>query len=191
MTRERLVLLAVFLAAAAGAAGGFAFWHRQPAEGGLAQVQAEVRARFPDVAEISTGELAAWLADGARPAPLLFDARTREEFDVSHLPGAEFLPHDAEALPAVDAGTAARCPVVVYCSVGYRSAMLARRLTEAGYSDVRNLEGSIFKWANEGRALARAGAGGVDGAGEVSASAVHPYNAEWGRLLSPELRSSF
>lgn len=182
MTRKRLVILAVVLAAAAGAAGGFAFRRGQPAEGGLAQVQAEVRARFPDVARISTDELAAWLADGTRPAPLLLDARTREEFDVSHLPGAAFLPHDAGDLPASD-GRA----VVVYCSVGYRSAMLVRRLAEAGYADVRNLEGSIFKWANEGRALARDGAG----EGEVSASAVHPYNAEWGRLLAPELRSSF
>ncbi|MCK6474921.1 MAG: rhodanese-like domain-containing protein [Planctomycetes bacterium] len=183
MTRKRLVILAVVLAAAAGAAGGFAFRHTPPGGDGLAQVQAEVRARFPDVAHISTGELAAWLADGSRTTPLLLDARTREEFDVSHLPGAVFLPHDAGELSASDGR-----PVVVYCSVGYRSAMLARRLAEAGHADVRNLEGSIFKWANEGRALARAGA---EGAGEVSASAVHPYNAEWGRLLLPELRSSF
>lgn len=182
MTRKRLVLLAVVLAAAAGVASGFAFRHTAPAEDGLAQVQAEVRARFPDVETVSTDELSTWLADGTRPAPLLLDARTREEFDVSHLPGAVFLPHDAGELPASDGR-----PVVVYCSVGYRSAMLVRRLAVAGHADVRNLEGSIFKWANEGRALARAGAG----EGEVSASAVHPYNAEWGRLLLPDLRSSF
>lgn len=191
MTRRRLVLLAVVLAAAAGAAGGLAFWRGYPAGEGLAQVQAEVRAQFPDVARVSTGELAAWLADGSHSAPLLLDARTREEFDVSHLPGAVFLPHDAGALPEPSAAGAAERTVVVYCSVGYRSAMLARRLSEAGYADVRNLEGSIFKWANEGRALARAGAGDAEGAGEAPATAVHPYNAEWGRLLAPELRSSF
>lgn len=183
MTKRRFVLLAVVLAVAAGAAGGLAFWRGYPAGENLAQVQAEVRERFPDVARVSTGELAAWLADGSRPALLLFDARTREEFDVSHLPGAESLPHDAGELPASEGR-----PVVVYCSVGYRSAMLARRLAEGGHADVRNLDGSIFKWANEGRVLVRARPGE---AGEGPTAVVHPYNAEWGRLLAPELRSSF
>lgn len=43
-----------------------------------------------------------------------------------------------------------------------------------------NLEGSIFAWANEGRPL-------VDDKG--LATKVHPYDAKWGELLKPALRS--
>lgn len=39
----------------------------------------------PEVAAISTGELANWLADGSRPPPLALDVRTAAEHAVSHL----------------------------------------------------------------------------------------------------------
>jgi 3-mercaptopyruvate sulfurtransferase SseA len=63
--------------------------------------------------------------------------------------------------------------VIVYCSVGYRSARLAQRLRARGY-EVSNLEGSIFEWANEDRALYQ---------GDRRVSGVHPYDSTWGRLL--------
>src|SRR6476660_10394190 len=47
-----------------------------------------LRHKFPKVEWISTGELADWLADKRRPAPVLLDVRTLEEWNVSHLPGA-------------------------------------------------------------------------------------------------------
>ena len=65
--------------------------------------------------------------------------------------------------------------IVAYCSVGYRSSVFAERLQRAGYLNVRQLDGGIFQWANEGRPLA---------GGKV----VHPYNARWGRYLHSELR---
>lgn len=65
-------------------------------------------------------------------------------------------------------------PIVVYCSVGYRSSILARKLQDKGFTNVYNLEGSIFKWANEGRPLVQ---------GKVTVHKVHPYNAHWGHLL--------
>ena len=70
--------------------------------------------------------------------------------------------------------------VVVYCSVGYRSSQLARRLQRAGFTNVMNLEGSIFAWANEGRPLVANG---------HSATLVHPYNRKFGRMLKPSLRA--
>jgi hypothetical protein len=48
-------------------------------------------------------------------------------------------------------------------------------MREAGYTNVANLEGSIFKWANEGRALV--------GPGGSPTRAVHEYDATWGGLL--------
>ncbi|MHC4140171.1 MAG: rhodanese-like domain-containing protein [Planctomycetota bacterium] len=64
--------------------------------------------------------------------------------------------------------------IVVYCSVGYRSSILARKLQTLGFKKIHNLEGSIFKWANEGRLLFQ---------GQTIVHKVHPYNAHWGNLL--------
>jgi hypothetical protein len=64
--------------------------------------------------------------------------------------------------------------IVVYCSVGYRSSVLARKLQDMGVTRVYNLEGSIFKWANEERPLVRNG---------DTVQKVHPYDAYWGKLL--------
>jgi 3-mercaptopyruvate sulfurtransferase SseA len=61
-----------------------------------------------------------------------------------------------------------------------RSARAARALTLAGHLDVRNLDGGLFAWANERRALV------ADGTATVS---VHPFDARWGRLLRRELRA--
>ena len=61
-------------------------------------------------------------------------------------------------------GIAKDAPIVTYCSVGYRSGKMAERLQAAGYTNVRNLEGSIFKWANEHRPLVRGESEPVAGA---------------------------
>lgn len=138
-----------------------------------------VRHRFPGVQQISTTNLAAWLADSARPQPQLLDVRQPAEYAVSHLAGAIRISPDsnvAEALARINPHRT----VVVYCSVGYRSSQLARRLQRAGFTNVMNLEGSIFAWANEGRPLVANG---------HSATLVHPYNRKFGRMLKPSLRA--
>jgi rhodanese-related sulfurtransferase len=134
---------------------------------------------FPEVAWISTEELANWLADNGRPAPLLLDVRTPEEWNVSHLPGARHAEPKA-SVESVTAGISKETPIVTYCAVGYRSAEMAKRLRAGGFSNVRNLEGSIFEWANERRPLVR---------NEQPVSRVHPYNALWGRLLADDVRA--
>ena len=140
---------------------------------------ATIAARYPGVRTVTTGALAAELGDRG---PLLLDAREADEYAVSHLPGARRVDPDASAgsLAAALGGVARDRPVVVYCSVGIRSAGVAERLAAAGFTDVRNLEGSIFRWANEGRPLERGGG---------AADRVHPYDATWGRLLDPARRA--
>lgn len=135
--------------------------------------------RFPEVAWISTGELASWLVDKRKPTPLLLDVRTLEEWNVSHLPGARHAEPKA-SVESVTAGISKETPIVTYCAVGYRSAEMATRLRGAGFTNVRNLEGSIFQWANEHRRLVQ---------GEQPVSQVHPYNALWGRLLEDDVRA--
>lgn len=137
-----------------------------------------IRRKFPGVRQLSTQDLAAWLADPSRPTPILIDTREPKEFAVSHLPHARH----AASLAAVQALNLPKSqPIVVYCSVGYRSSSLAEQLTQAGYSQVANLEGSIFAWANEGRPVYR---------GTNTVTEVHPYDAKWGQLLAPRSHPS-
>lgn len=143
-----------------------------PQQAGLRLAQWSVRARFPDVRFISTAQLAGWLSDTNREAPVLLDARTEVEFNVSHLPNA------VREVPP-EALTSGK-PIVAYCSIGWRSAETVRRLVQDGHTNVFNLEGSIFKWASEGRALEQHG---------QPANTVHPYDSKWVRLLPSTLRS--
>lgn len=132
---------------------------------------------FPQVKQITPAELAAWLQDSKRPPPLLLDVRTAAEYEVSHLRKAQHVPPGASAsvilLPKDQ-------PIVTYCSIGYRSGAFAQKLERAGFTHVLNMEGSIFKWANEGRAVYRDGR---------LVDTVHPYNELWGRLLDKTRRA--
>ena len=56
-----------------------------------------LRHKFANVEWISTSDLADWLANKQRPAPVLLDVRTPEEWDVSHLSGARRIEPGASA----------------------------------------------------------------------------------------------
>ena len=62
--------------------------------------------------------------------------------------------------------------------MGWRSSELARELQRRGWTNVHDLEGSIFAWANEGRTVVRGG---------EPVREVHPFDEDWGRLLDREL----
>ncbi len=141
------------------------------------EVAARIARDYPDVPRVTAETLSSWLDDG-RPVVLL-DARGDEEYRVSHLPGAHHAP-DAAAAARVLAAADPGATVVAYCSVGVRSAELARALARRADRQVFNLEGSIFAWANQGRTVVRDGEPVRD---------VHPYDAAWGALLDPGLRT--
>ena len=131
-----------------------------------------IRLQFPKVQQLSTADLAAWLSDKNKEKPLLLDARTIEEYEVSHLLDAKIVPDRLKDL--ADEGINYLTPIVVYCSVGYRSSAIARRLQSMGYQNVFNLEGSIFQWVNENRLVYREG---------KPVTKVHPYQDFWQHLL--------
>ena len=135
---------------------------------GWGVLNARIRREFPSVPRVSTAELARTTA-----RPLLLDVRTPPEFAVSHLAGARRVDPGDDAAQVADLPLTE--PIVTYCSVGYRSAQFAEKLQRAGYRDVRNLEGSIFAWANEGRPLVRDT--------DTPTREVHPFNRWWGLLL--------
>ena len=131
---------------------------------------------FGSVPAIGVEELEAMMEVAGNPdaRPVLFDARSREEYEVSHLPGAEWVESASEAYERIEQ-YGFQAPVVVYCSVGYRSAKLVSELMEKGLSEVFNLDGSLFAWANSGRKLVRE---------SQVVNEAHPFDKKWGKLLT-------
>ena len=81
--------------------------------------------------------------------------------------------------------------LVCYCSVGYRSSIIAEhilKLKEDGGLPSRlqpvNLKGSIFQWASEGRDLTRVEQR-EDVSVETKVTTVHPFSRVWGALTLP------
>ena len=92
-------------------------------------------------------ELAAWLADPARPTPLLLDVREPWEVAIASLPGANPIPMGRIV---AEAGTLdASRPVVCVCHHGMRSMQVAVYLARRGFDDVWNLTGGIDAWARQ------------------------------------------
>ena len=145
----------------------------------MSQFKALVRASFPGVPQMSIEELDRRLED--KTPPLIIDVREPFEYEVSHLPGAVHA--QGEDIADLIAGAEADRPIVLYCSVGYRSSAAVAdliQLHDPGIGDrVWNLEGSIFEWANSGRPVYRDG---------KEAEKVHPYGKQWSKLLAPHLR---
>lgn len=104
----------------------------------------------------------------------LFDAREKEEYNVSHIPGAEYLGYSSfeeSQLKSIPKDA----KVVLYCSIGYRSEKIGEKLQEMGFTNVHNLYGSIFEWVNQGH--------GVVNENGTSTREVHVYNRQWGEWV--------
>lgn len=140
-----------------------------------------VRTEFPEAPQLSIAGLANILQRKS-PAPLVIDVREPEEYAVSHLPGAVHA--QGRELERLVRETGSKRPIVLYCSVGYRSSRETERLRRKGFANVSNLEGSIFEWANAGKPLVQGGP-----QSKTVTDAVHPFDEDWGELLNAEHRS--
>ena len=118
--------------------------------------------------DISAPELRRSVEKGT--AQVIIDARAIEEYQVSHLPNALF--HET-----IDVDSLKGKEIVVYCSLGKRSAALAEKLRDQGLNKVRNLEGGIFTWANRGYPLYRKA---------QRVSVVHPFSNKWKHRLNQQ-----
>lgn len=76
---------------------------------------------------------------------VILDVRTEEEYQEGHVPGAIAIPNETissgplEELPDMDQA------ILVYCRSGNRSAQAAKKLAEAGYTQVYDF-GGIIDW---------------------------------------------
>ena len=131
------------------------------------------------VPAISSAELSEKIA--VEPKIVLLDAREKTEFDVSHLKNAKWIGFD-DFDPNRVANLDKSAPVVIYCSVGYRSEKIGERLLKLGFTDVRNLRGGIFDWANRKLPIESS-----DGKPAV----VHPYDRNWGKWLKAHVEKRY
>lgn len=142
--------------------GGWQAWLEgggEVADGEPAIAPAPYRAR-PDASKLATME---WIvAHLGHPDVALVDVRSPLEFQRGHLPGAVNLPWEENIVPEAvqryrsgahlrqrfsEVGITPDQEVVVYCETGARSAHTYWALRLAGYSRVRNYEGSWAEWS--------------------------------------------
>ena len=158
-----------------------------------------IKSKFSDVNHISTDDLEKRnfgstcdfeipsTKDETEQKHAIIDCRRQDEYEVSHIPGAKHvhfqikdeelkkvLLEETENISNTDHD---ELNIVCYCSLGYRSSILARRIQSFAKDDpdlsdrnikAWNLEGSIFKWANESRRM-------ID-LNEKSTKFAHPFS---------------
>lgn len=142
----------------------------------FSKVKKHLISKYPSVAMIDANKLYQELNSGQKDY-LLLDVRTPQEYAVSHIHQAYNAPNIEKALEVLQAKDR---PILVYCSLGYRSAELALELQEQGFSQVTNLAGSLFEWVDKDYPIYQ---------GDNQVKKVHPYNLWWGRYLRSDYRS--
>lgn len=106
---------------------------------------------------------------------LILDTRLKEEYEVSHLPGAIWVSETVNDSVYAFAKAQKNKPIVVYCTVGVRSEDFGEALQERGFTDVHNLHGSIFSWKDAGLPIENKKGKATD--------SVHVYSKEWAKYL--------
>jgi rhodanese-related sulfurtransferase len=96
---------------------------------------------------LSAPQLAAWLADTSRAAPVLLDVREAWEFQTCHIAGSLLMP--MQTVPARIAELEEETPVVCICHHGARSMQVAAFLERQGFTEVSNLTGGVHAWAQQ------------------------------------------
>ena len=144
----------------------------------LDAVRAQVKQDYTGVSQLSTQALAAQVKQGADI--LLLDVREEAEFSVSRIAGAKRVDPGIWRWNFMNKfGDKVRGKTVVfYCAVGVRSSRLAATvqvaLKQQGAKAIYNLDGGVFAWHNEKRALVN---------GQGATDFVHPFDKYWGQLV--------
>jgi rhodanese-related sulfurtransferase len=102
---------------------------------------------------------------------LLIDTRSKEEQDVSTIPGSLTI----EQFESRERDLPKDAKIVAYCTIGYRSSQYAGELRKRGL-DASNLEGSILAWTHESLPLVTKDK--LTGQ-EVPTKTVHVFGDQW------------
>ncbi len=103
----------------------------------------------PGLSTVTVADLDAALDRGAT----VIDVREPYEFDAGHVEGALLMPLSDTVRLASDLPKDE--PVYVICRSGNRSLAASQALVDAGFDDVRNVDGGMIAWQASGRPIAR------------------------------------
>lgn len=106
---------------------------------------------------------------------LVLDTRSLAEWEISHIPQARHIAYDGFEVKSLQE-LSRKQPVVVYCTIGYRSENIGKQLKDAGFEQVYNLYGGLIEWKNRGLKV-------VDADGKPT-NEVHTFNSYWGIYLT-------
>ena len=76
---------------------------------------------------------------------IILDVRTEEEYREGHIPGAIVIPNETISSEPLKELPDLEQEILVYCRSGNRSAQAAKKLIEAGYTQVYDF-GGITDW---------------------------------------------
>ncbi len=98
------------------------------------------------------GDIKLWYAEqypDQTAGKLLVDVRTKDEYDIWHIPGAENVPL-AKFRELTEDWDRSQ-PIRLYCGVGFRSYLAYRSLVQRGFTDVETLSGgsTTFRYYHE------------------------------------------
>lgn len=81
----------------------------------------------------------------------IVDCRTEREWKSGHIKGARLIPLGSlgDHLHELDPERS----IIVVCRSGHRSSMAAKKLTGAGFSNVKSMRGGISAWTRSGKPL--------------------------------------
>ncbi|WOD42482.1 rhodanese-like domain-containing protein [Hwangdonia lutea] len=80
----------------------------------------------------------------------LIDVRTPKEFKEGHIKDAQNIDFLSSTFTEDIKTLDKEKPIIVYCRSGRRSANSTKKLQEAGFTEIYDLEGGILKWEQEG-----------------------------------------
>ena len=106
----------------------------------------------------------------------ILDSRELKEYQVSHIESAILVGYDTFSMETVsDFISNMETPIVVYCTLGIRSEMIAAKLQKAGYKNVKNLYGGICEWKNKKYKV-------IDST-QNTTNNIHTFSKEWSKWL--------
>ena len=114
--------------------------------------------------------------------PTYLDAREEQEYRVSHIKDALWVGYDDFNIETIEKQiTNKDQEIVVYCSLGIRSEVIASKLKKAGYSNVKNLYGGIFEWKNNNHS--------VYNTQDNETDSIHIFSKKWSKWLNNGIKT--
>ncbi len=80
----------------------------------------------------------------------LIDVRTPEEYEIGHVEFAQNIDFNSPTFEEDILSLDKSKPVILYCHAGGRSAKCAKKLAEAGFVKIYDLQGGITQWEFKG-----------------------------------------